>query len=71
MFADYCTGRLYGFRPRPGRKPGKERSFRFNIRYLASLGEDNASHIYVLTERGPDKGSKGAVFRLVPFRKEI
>jgi glucose/arabinose dehydrogenase len=71
LFADYCTGRLYGFRPRAGRRPGKERSFGFKIRYLSSLGEDNASHIYVLTGRGRSKGSKGAVFRLVPFRKEI
>ena len=71
MFADYCTGKLYGFRPRLGRRPGKQRSFRFNIRYLSSLGEDNANHIYVLTERGLKQGSKGSVYRLVPFRKEI
>ncbi len=71
MFADYCTGKLYGFRPRLGRRAGKQRSFRFNIRYLSSLGIDNAGHIYVLTERGLDRGSKGSVYRLVPFRKEI
>ena len=47
MFADYCTGRLYGFRPRLGRRPGKQRSFRFGIRYLSSLGEDNLGRIYV------------------------
>jgi glucose/arabinose dehydrogenase len=71
MFADYCTGRLYGFRPRPGRRAGKQRSFRFNIRYLSSLGIDNSGRIYVLTERGLKQGSKGTVYRLVPFRKEI
>jgi glucose/arabinose dehydrogenase len=71
MFADYCTGKLYGFRPRPGRRAGKQRSFRFNIRYLSSLGIDNAGQIYVLTERGLKQGSKGSVYRLVPFRKEI
>lgn len=71
MFADYCTGKLYGFRPRLGRRAGKQRSFRFNIRYLSSLGTDNAGHIYVLTERGLKQGSKGSVYRLVPFRKEI
>jgi glucose/arabinose dehydrogenase len=71
LFADYCTGRLYGFRPRLGRRPGKQRSFRFGIRYLSSLGEDNTGHVYVLTERGPSRGSKGSVFRLVPSRKEI
>src|SRR5262245_6194654 len=71
MFADYCTGKLYGFRPRLGRRAGKERSFRFGIRYLSSLGEDNAGRIYVLTERGLKQGSKGSIYRLVPFRKEI
>jgi Glucose / Sorbosone dehydrogenase len=71
LFADYCTGRLYGFRPRPGQRPGKQRSFRFGIRYLSSLGEDNSRQIYVLTERGLKPGSKGSVYRLVPFRKEI
>jgi glucose/arabinose dehydrogenase len=71
MFADYCTGRLYGFRPRLGRRPGKQRSFRFGIRYLSSLGEDNSRQVYVLTERGVKPGSKGSVYRLVPFRKEI
>ena len=71
MFADYCTGKLYGFRPRLGRRPGKQRSFRFGIRYLSSLGEDNAGRIYVLTERGVKRGSKGSVYRLVPFRNEI
>src|SRR4051794_3465081 len=55
LFADYCTGRLYGFRPRLGRRPGKQRSFRFGIRYLSSLGIDNGGRIYVLTERGPTR----------------
>jgi hypothetical protein len=71
MFADYCTGKLYGFRPRLGRRAGKQRSFRLGIRYLSSLGEDNAGRIYVLTERGPTRRSKGSVYRLVPVRKEI
>src|SRR4051795_9777556 len=71
LFADYCTGRLYGFRPRLGLRAGKHRSFRFNIRYLSSLGIDNPGRIYVLTERGVKRGSKGSVYRLVPFRKEI
>jgi glucose/arabinose dehydrogenase len=70
IFADYCTGKLYGFRPRPGRRPGKQRSFRFDIRYLSSLGEDNEGRIYVLTEQGPT-GGKGSVYRLVALRKEI
>ena len=74
VFGDYCTGRLYGFRPRAGRRAGKQRSFRFNARFLTSIGEDNARHIYVVTERGPThKGtaSLGAVYRLVPHRKQV
>ena len=71
MFADYCTGKLYGFRPRLGRRAGKQRSFRFNIRYLSSLAEDNAGNIFVITERGISRNSKGSVYRLVPFRTEI
>jgi glucose/arabinose dehydrogenase len=70
LFADYCTGRLYGFRPRLGRRAGKQRSFRFGIRYLSSLGIDRSERIYVLTERGA-AGGKGSVYRLVPDRKEI
>ncbi|MGA9372032.1 MAG: PQQ-dependent sugar dehydrogenase [Solirubrobacterales bacterium] len=74
VFGDYCTGRLYGFRPRAGRRPGKQRSFRFNAENLTSIGEDNAGHIYVITERGPKhkgKPSLGSVYRLVPHRKQV
>jgi glucose/arabinose dehydrogenase len=74
VFADYCTGRLYGFRPRAARRAGKQRSFRFGIAYLTSLAQDNAGHIYVIAERGPThkgKASLGSVYRLVPHRKEV
>jgi Glucose / Sorbosone dehydrogenase len=74
VFGDYCTGRLYGFRPRAGRRAGKQRSFRFEARYLTSIGEDNARHIYLITERGAThkgKPSLGAVYRLVPHRKQV
>jgi glucose/arabinose dehydrogenase len=74
VFGDYCTGRLYGFRPRAGRRAGKQRSFRFEARYLTSIGEDNDGHIYVITERGPTRKGKpslGAVYRLVPHRKQV
>ncbi len=74
VFGDYCTGRLYGFRPRAGRRAGKQRSFRFEARYLTSIGEDNAGHIYVITERGltrKGKPSLGAVYRLIPHRKQV
>lgn len=74
VFGDYCTGRVYGFRPRAGRRAGKQRSFRFDARYLTSIGEDNARRIYLITERGPThkgKPSLGSVYRLVPHRKEV
>jgi glucose/arabinose dehydrogenase len=71
LFGDYCTGKLYGFRPRLGRRPGKQRSFRFGIRYLSSLGIDNSERIYVLTERAPIGHGKGSIYRLVPLRKQI
>jgi glucose/arabinose dehydrogenase len=74
IFGDYCTGNLYGFRPRAGRRAGKQRSFRFGIRYLTSIGEDNDRRIYVITERGPSRKGKptlGAVYRLVPKRKPV
>jgi glucose/arabinose dehydrogenase len=73
-FGDYCTGRIYGFRPRANRGVGKQRNFRFGTRYLISIGQDNARRVYVITERGPlhkGKPSLGAVYRLVPRRKEI
>ena len=41
---------------------------------MISIGQDNARRIYVVTERGPQhkgKPSLGAVYRLVPRRKEI
>jgi glucose/arabinose dehydrogenase len=74
VFGDYCTGRLYGFRPRAGRRAGKQRSFRFEARYLTSIGVDNAGHIYVITERGSTRKGKpslGSVYRLVPHRKQV
>ncbi len=74
VFGDYCTGRLYGFRPKAGRRAGKQRSFRFNAIFLTSIGEDNTRHIYLITERGPEhkgKPSLGSVYRLVPHRKQV
>jgi hypothetical protein len=74
VFGDYCTGRIYGFRPRASRGVGKQRSFRFGIQYLISIGEDNSRHIYVLSERGPlhkGKPSFGSVYRLVPNHKRV
>jgi glucose/arabinose dehydrogenase len=76
IFGDYCSGRIYGFRPRANRSRGvgKQRTFRFGTRYLISIGQDNSRRAYVLTERGArqkGKPSLGAVYRLVPRRKSI
>jgi hypothetical protein len=74
VFADYCTGKLHGFRPRAGRSAGKQRSFRLGTRFVASIGQDNSRRIYVLTLRGPTRKSKatlGSVYRLVPDREPV
>ena len=74
FFGDYCTGRVYAFRPRKGRKPGKLRSFRFRLPHLVSFGEDNQGRIYVITQRGRPRHGKptlGSIYRLVPRRKPL
>jgi glucose/arabinose dehydrogenase len=75
IFGDYCTGRVYGFRPKvTASGVGKQRSFRLGTRYLTAIGQDNARRIYLVTERGPTRKGKptlGAVYRLVPRRKEV
>jgi Glucose / Sorbosone dehydrogenase len=74
LFGDYCTGRVFGFRPRPNRRAGKERSFRFRVPYLTSFAEDRAGRIYILSQFGigpGDRLTRGSVYRLVPRRKKI
>ncbi len=74
LFGDYCSGKLYAFRPRPGGRPGKQRSFRFKVPYLTSFGRDNQGRIYVLTEKSVSRRGKptpGSVYRLDPRRKEV
>jgi glucose/arabinose dehydrogenase len=74
VLGDYCTGNVYGFRPRPEKRAGKQRTFRFGTRYLTSIGRDDSGRIYLLTERGPShkgKASLGSVYRLVPHRKPL
>ncbi len=74
VFGDYCTGKLYGFRPRVGRRAGKQRSFRLGTRFLTSIGQDNSRRIYLLTLRGPTRKGKatlGSVYRLVPDREPV
>ena len=61
LFGDYCSGRLFTFRPHPD-KAGKGRKLRFRIPYLTSFGEDSSGRIYVVSQRGP-------VWRLVVRRK--
>jgi hypothetical protein len=56
LFGDYCSGRLFAFRPRPGRRAGKQRSFRFKVPYLTSFGQDNQGRIYVLPRRASPSG---------------
>jgi glucose/arabinose dehydrogenase len=73
LYGDYCAGKLYAFRPRPGQPAGKRRSFRFKVPYLSSFGEDNAGRIYVLSQFGVSRDGKkltrGSVYRLDPRRK--
>jgi glucose/arabinose dehydrogenase len=74
LFGDYCTGRLFAFRPRPGLRAGKERSFRFRVPNLTSFAEDRAGRIYVLSQFGRSANGKptlGSVYRLVPRRKRV
>jgi hypothetical protein len=74
LYGVRCSGKLFAFRPRPGRRVGKLRSFRFRFRNLTSLGVDNSGRVYVLTLKGPGRHGKptlGSVFRLVPVRQEL
>jgi glucose/arabinose dehydrogenase len=61
LFGDYCSGRLYAFRPRP-EKAGKNRKLRFEIPALSSFGEDTSGRIYIVSKQG-------GVWRLVARRK--
>ncbi len=72
--ATTAPAKLYGFRPRAGRRAGKQRSFRLGTRYLTSIGEDNSRRIYILTLRGPTRKGKatlGSIYRLVPHRNPV
>jgi Glucose / Sorbosone dehydrogenase len=74
VFGDYCSGNLYGFRPRAGRRAGKQRTFHFRLRTLTAVGRDDSGRVYLIVERGPRRKGKptlGSVYRLVPRRKPI
>jgi glucose/arabinose dehydrogenase len=75
IYGDYCTGKLFAFRPRLDRPPkkqaGKRRSFNFKVPYLSSFGEDDAGRIYLVQQFGPVRDGQptpGAVYRLDPSR---
>jgi glucose/arabinose dehydrogenase len=61
LFGDYCSGRLFAFRPRP-HKAGKERKLRFRLPAISSFGEDGSGRIYIASQ-------EGGVWRLVARRK--
>jgi glucose/arabinose dehydrogenase len=72
IYGDYCSGRLFAFRPRIGEDAGRRRSFRFKVPGLSSFSEDSAGRIYILQQFGESengKESKGSVYRLDPSRK--
>jgi glucose/arabinose dehydrogenase len=74
IFGDYCTGTVFGFRPRIGRRAGKQRAFHFGLRTLTAIDRDNQDRVYLIVERGAlhkGKPSLGAVYRLVPRRKQL
>jgi glucose/arabinose dehydrogenase len=71
IYGDYCSGRLFAFRPRPD-GAGRRRSFRFRVPSLSSFAEDRAGRIYVLQQYGQPRNGKatlGSVYRLDPDRK--
>jgi hypothetical protein len=63
LFGDFCSKRLFAFRPRP-RRAGQERSFRFEIPGVTSFAQDRSGRIYVLTYNGP-------IYRIDPARKRV
>ncbi|MGH2923545.1 MAG: PQQ-dependent sugar dehydrogenase [Solirubrobacterales bacterium] len=63
LFGDFCSKRLFAFRPRP-RRAGQVRSFRFEIPGVTSFAQDRSGRIYVLTYNGP-------VYRIDPARKGV
>jgi glucose/arabinose dehydrogenase len=71
IYGDYCSGRLFAFRPRP-RGAGRRRSFKFRVPSLSSFAEDRAGRIYLLQQFGEPRNGKptlGSVYRLDPGRK--
>ena len=55
-------------------KAGKRRSFRFKVPFLTSFAQDNAHHLYLMTEHGRTvhgHATLGSVYRLVPNRKSV
>jgi glucose/arabinose dehydrogenase len=72
IYGDYCSGRVFAFRPRIGSRAGKRRSFRFRVPSLTSFGEDHSGRLYLLQQFGQSKNGRpgpGSVYRLDTSRK--
>ncbi len=72
IYGDYCSGRVFAFRPRIGQEVGRRRSFRFKVPSLSSFGEDHSGRIYLLQQFGQTRNGKaglGSVYRLDTARK--
>jgi glucose/arabinose dehydrogenase len=72
IYGDYCSGRVFAFRPRIGQRAGQRRSFRFRVPSLSSFGEDHSGRIYLLQQFGQARNGKptlGSVYRLDTSRK--
>ena len=72
IYGDYCSGRVFAFRPRIGKRAGKRRSFRFKVPSLSSFGEDHSGRIYLLQQFGQARNGEpglGSVYRLETSRK--
>jgi hypothetical protein len=56
LYGDYCTGELFTFRPR--RPAATSRILPLRVPLLSSFAEDQAGHLYALSQTGP-------VYRLI------
>ena len=51
LFGDYCSGKLYAFRPRPGRRPAS-RGACFKVPFLTSFGQTRRAGLTSSREKG-------------------
>ena len=65
LYADYATGRIWGFRYEDGEARGNREVLQGMRRPISSFGEDVAGEMYVTTFNQADKrGTKGRVYRI-------